>query len=168
MKKSLKLFAIAMLCVFVFTGCEKEKTMQELLTIEKGWVMTAATTVPYWTLNNGTQIEDLFNDGYFFDYEKDDIIIFKNDGYQYWNPGKLVEEGQPTSETSLGKWELDEANKELKMQLPFFYDTDVETVQIAELTSERMKLQYTYTLAPDAAKGVPGTYTYTLIYVPAK
>lgn len=168
MKKALSIVSLALVCVFAFTSCEKEKTMEEMLTIEKGWKMSAATTTPYWTLGDNTQITDLLNGGYFFDCEKDDVIKFKADGYEYLNQGKDVCEGEPADETSLGKWALNEEAKTLEMQLPFFYDDAVEHVKIAELTEDVLKINYTYVLGGDPVKGVPGTYTFTITYVPAK
>lgn len=168
MKKVLSVVALALVCVFAFTSCEKEKTMEELLTIEKGWKMSNATTTPFWTLDDNTQITDLLNDGYFYDCEKDDVIKFASDGYEYLNPGKDVCEGEPAKETELGKWSLNEETKTLEMQLPFFGDAEAEHVQIVELTEDVLKINYTYVLSADVTKGVPGTYTFAITYVPAK
>ncbi len=168
MKKVLSIAIIALAGIMVFSSCKKEKTMTELLTQEKGWVMSAATSTPYWTLLDQTQITDLLNGGYFFDCEKDDIITFKSDNYEYLAPGKTVCEGEPAQETSLGKWTLDEKAKTLEMQLPCFGDDAIETVKVEELTKETLKISYTFTLTADPAKGVPGTYTFTITYVPAK
>jgi len=167
MKKVLSIAAMALAVVFVFTSCNKEKTMTEMLTIEKGWTLSSATTTPFWTLNDGTQISNLF-DGYVWDCEKDDIIKFKEDGFEYLNPGANVCEDQASQESSLGAWKLNEETKELQMQIPFFYDESAENVKIADLTEDILKVNYTYELTEDPAKGVPGTYTFTLTYVPAK
>lgn len=167
MKKVLSIAAMALVVVLVFTSCKKEKTMTEMLTIEKGWTMSAATSTPYWTLNDNSQISNLF-DGYVYDCEKDDIIKFKEDGFEYLNPGANVCEDQASQESSLGAWKLDEEAKTLQMQIPFFYDTDPENVTIVELTEELLKVNYAWELTEDPAKGVPGKYTFTITYVPAK
>lgn len=167
MKKVLSIVAVALMVALVFTSCKKQKTMTELLTIEKGWVMSAATTTPYWTLNDNSQITNLF-EGYVYDCEKDDIIKFKEDGHVYLNPGANVCEGEASQESSIGTWKLYESEKRLDMQIPFFYDTEVENVAIVELTEEMLKVNYTWTLTEDDAKGVPGTYTFTITYVPSK
>lgn len=167
MKKVLSIAAMALAFVLVFTSCNKEKSMTEMLTIEKGWKMSSATTTPYWTLNDESQISNLF-DGYVYDCEKDDIIKFKEDGFEYLNPGANICEDQASQESSLGAWKLDEEKKELQMQIPFFYDEDAEYVSIVELTSELLKVNYTWTLTEDPSKGKPGTYTFTITYVPAK
>lgn len=167
MKKVLSIAAMALAFVLVFTSCNKEKTMTEMLTIEKGWKMSSATTTPYWTLNDNSQISNLF-DGYVWDCEKDDIIKFKEDGFEYLNPGANICEDQASQESSLGAWKLNEEKKELQMQIPFFYDEAAEYVSIVELTEELLKVNYTWELKEDPAKGVPGTYTFTITYVPAK
>ena len=158
---------MALAVVFVFTSCNKQKTMTEMLTIEKGWVMSTATTTPYWTLNDNSQISNLF-DGYVWECEKDDIIKFKEDGFEYLNPGANVCEDQASQESSLGAWKLDEETKDLQMQIPFFYDEASENVKVVELTEELLKINYTWDLVETGSKGVPGTYTFTITYVPAK
>lgn len=169
MKKSiLSVIAIAVACVFVFTSCEKP-TMTSYLTTEKGWTLNEATSTPAWTLDdvNGTQITDL-TQGYIYECEKDDVIKFKNDGYEYLNPGANVCDEQPSEEHPIGKWAISEENKVLDMQIPFFGDEEVESCTILELTKDQLKVQYAWELTEDPAKGVPGKYTFTLTYVPAK
>ena len=167
MKKSiLSVIAIALVSVFAFTSCKDTKTMTDYLTIEKGWTLSSATTTPYWTLNDNTQISDLF-EGYVYDCEKDDVIKFKEDGFEYMNPGEVCED-QPSQESSLGKWAIDEENKVLDMQIPFFYDDEVESCKIINLVKDELKVSFTWTLTEGTAKGKPGTYTFVLTYVPAK
>lgn len=167
MKKSiLSVIAIALVGVFALTSCKDNKTMTDYLTIEKGWTLSSATTTPYWTLNDNTQISDLF-EGYVYDCEKDDVIKFKADYFEYLNPGEVCED-QPSQESSLGKWAINEEEKVLDMQIPFFYDDEIESCKILELNKDELKVTYTWTLGENPAKGVPGTYTFTLTYVPAK
>lgn len=165
MKKVLSIVALALVCVFAFTSCNKEKTMEELLTIEKGWTLSAATSTPAYVMNNGDQISNLF-DGYFYDCEKDDIIKFKSDGYQYVNPGKEKCEGDPAQETSLGKWSLNESAKTLVMHLQYFNDTQ-KNATIVSLTENELKVNVTINITNEVTKA-EGTYTWTLTYVPAK
>lgn len=171
MKKSiLSVIAIALVGVFAFTSCNRDKTMTDYLTTEKGWTLSEATTTPYWTLNgSNAQITNLF-DGYILDCEKDDIIKFNVDGYVYFDNGKDVCEDYPSNETSLGKWAINEEDMVLDMQIPFFgtEDTEVESCKILNLVKDELKVNFTWTLTEDPAKGVPGTYTFTLTYVPAK
>lgn len=167
MKKSiLSVIAIALIGIFAFTSCNKEKTMTDYLTIEKGWTLSEATTTPYWTLNDNTQITNLF-EGYVLDCEKDDVIKFNADGFEYMVPGETCED-QPSAESSLGKWAINEEEKVLDMQIPFFYDEEVESCKINNLVEDELKVSYTWELTEDDAKGVPGTYTFILTYVPAK
>lgn len=169
MKKSiLSVIAIAVACVFVFTSCEKP-TMTSYLTTEKGWTLSEATSTPAWTLNdvNGTQITDL-TQGYVLECEVDDIIKFNNDGFEYLNPGANLCDDQASQEQPIGKWAINEEDKVLDMQIPFFYDEEVESCTILELTKDQLKVQYSWELTEDQTKGVPGKYTFTLTYVPAK
>ena len=167
MKKSiLSVIAIALVGVFALTSCKDNKTMTDYLTIEKGWTLSSATTTPYWTLNDNTQISDLF-EGYVYDCEKDDVIKFKADYFEYLNPGEVCED-QPSQESSLGKWAINEEEKVLDMQIPFFYDDEVESCKIINLVKDELKVSFTWTLTEGTAKGKPGTYTFVLTYVPAK
>ena len=87
MKKStLSIIVVAAVCMLAFSSCTKEKTMTEMLQLKKGWTLSTATSSPSYNLNGGGQIGNLF-DGYVFDCEKDDIITFKEDGFEYMNPG---------------------------------------------------------------------------------
>lgn len=171
MKKSiLSVIAVAVACVFVFTSCEKEKTMTEYLTIEKGWTLSTAECTNGYVFDDNTTINNLF-DGYIFDCEKDDIIKFRIEGeqqFEYLNPGAVVCDDQPAQESSIGTWAINEEEKVLDMQIPFFYDEEVESCKIIELTADQLKVSFTFELTADQTKGKPGTYTFVLTYVPAK
>lgn len=171
MKKVLSIVVLALVCVFAFTSCNKEKTMEELLTIEKGWTLSAATSTPAYVMNSGAQISNLF-EGYFLDCEKDDIIKFKSDGYQYVNPGKeICEEGTGgdthAKEWSPGKWSLNESAKTLVMHLQYFDDSQ-KNATIVSLTEKELKVNVTINITPNEVTKAEGTYTWTLTYVPAK
>ena len=168
MKKSiLSVIAIALVSVFAFTSCEKEKTMTDYLTTEKGWSLSVAECTNGYVFDDNTTINNLF-DGYVFDCEKDDVIKFNADGFEYLNPGADVCEWEPSQESSIGAWAIDEEQLLLNMQIPFFYDDDAEQCKIINLTKDELKVSYTFTLTEDEAKGKPGTYTFVLTYVPAK
>ncbi|MCK9338376.1 MAG: lipocalin family protein [Bacteroidales bacterium] len=149
-----------------FSSCTKEKTMTEMLQIKKGWTLSTATSSPAYNLNGGGQIGNLF-DGYVFDCEKDDIITFKEDGFEYMNPGDDVCDNQAADESSIGSYSLNEDAMTMDMQIPFFYDAAVESVKVVELTEDVLKVNYTFTEVEETTKA-PGTYTFTLTYVPAK
>lgn len=167
MKKSvLSIMVVAAICMLAFSSCNKDKTKTEMLQNEKGWKLSAATSTPGYNLNGGGSIANLF-DGYVLACEQDDIITFKADGHEYLNPGKSVCDGQASQESSLGAYTLNEDEMTLKMQIPFFYDTEVESVKVVELTKDVLKVNYTYTEEAAETKA-PGTYTFTLTYEPAK
>lgn len=167
MKKStLSIIVVAAVCMLAFSSCTKEKTMTEMLQIKKGWTLSTATSSPAYNLNGGGQIGNLF-DGYVFDCEKDDIITFKEDGFEYMNPGDDVCDNQAADESSIGSYSLNEDAMTMDMQIPFFYDAAVESVKVVELTEDVLKVNYTFTEVEETTKA-PGTYTFTLTYVPAK
>lgn len=144
--------------------------MTELLTQTKGWSLVAATCTEGYTMNSGAVISDLYNDGYVMDEEKDDIITFNADGFVYWNPGKLQIEGDPTTETTIGKWTLDEENNKIGMQIPQFgitEDSEIENCDLVTLDEKTLKVNYHFTISDDEAKA-PGTYTFVLTYEVAK
>ena len=171
MKKSiLSVIAVALVGVFAFTSCEKEKTMTDYLTTEKGWTLSTAECTDGYVFDDNTTINDLF-DGYVLDCEKDDIIKFRIEGeqqFEYMNPGENVCEDQPAQESSLGTWAINEEDKVLDMQIPFFYDDEVESCKIIELTKDELKVSHTWELTNEPTKGQPGIYTFVLDYVPAK
>ena len=167
MKKSiLSVFAIAIVAVFAFTSC-KQQTMTDYLTTEKGWTLSAAECTNGYVFDDNTTINNLF-DGYVYDCEKDDIIKFNTDNYEYLNPGSDVCEWQPSQESSLGKWAINEEDKVLDMQIPFFYDDEVESCKIINLVKDELKVSFNFDIVEGEAKGKPGNYTFVLTYVPAK
>ena len=167
MKKSiLSVIAIAIVAVFAFTSC-KQQTMTDYLTTEKGWSLTTAECTNGYVFDDNTTINNLF-DGYIYDCEKDDIIKFNTDNYEYMDPGKDVCEWQPSQESSLGKWAINEEDKVLDMQIPFFYDEEVESCKIINLVKDELKVSFNFDIVEGQAKGKPGNYTFVLTYVPAK
>ncbi len=120
MKRNILIIALCAIVAVGVTSCDKEKTKTELLT-EKGWKLTKATSNPPYELAADVAITDLF-DGFIYEWEKDDILRFKEDGGQYLDPGKNLEEGQTSGEKLLGKWGLNEAGTELTFYLPFYFD----------------------------------------------
>lgn len=168
MKKSiLSVIAIALVGVVALTSCDK-KSMADYLTREKGWTLSEAECPNGYVFDNNTTITNLF-DGYVYDCEKDDIIKFNaEDNYEYMDPGKDVCEWEPSQETALGKWAINEEDKVLDMQIPFFYDEEVESCKIIDLTADMLKVSFNFDITEEPAKGKPGNYTFVLTYVPAK
>ena len=168
MKKSiLSVIAIAMVAVLAFTSCDKQKTQEAFLTTEKGWTLSTAECPGGLVMDNDATITNLF-DGYVWDCEKDDVIKFNADGYEYLNPGENLCDDQASLEQPLGKWALDVDGEVLDMQIPFFYDEEVESCTLLNLVKDELKVQYVYEQLDTPAKTKPGKYTFILTYVPAK
>ena len=181
MKKVLSIVAVALTVALVFTSCKKEKTMTELLTIEKGWVMSAATTTPYWTLNDNSQITNLF-EGYVYDCEKDDIIKFKEEGNkEYVNAGEKKYDYEGEGDQYVGEWAFNEKETVLECQLPLFsaaagdpdnqaYSAAKEQCNIISLEEDKMVLSHTFDASGTTSKAgfTGGPWTFQFTYVPAK
>ncbi len=171
MKKVFSVLAVAAL-VLVITGCTpQEKTLSDYLTQQtKGWVLSSATSSPAYQMSNGEFVSDLVNGGYLYDWEKEYVIIFNENGSEIVKPGKTVapsaEQGY-IAETSLGNWTITEtaAGDILEMQVPFFMDDEKEVCRIISLNDNELKVNCTINDDPVVSKG---TYTFTLTFVPAK
>ena len=155
-------------------GGNLPSTPLELLTIPQGWRMASAQSSPAYQMLSGEFVSNLL-DGYFYDFEMDDIIVFSPDGSHKVNPGILIGgEGLGYQvETDLGQWYFDDYSHptQLFMQLPFFYnddwtsyDTPIEVCSLLELSREKLIISYTYN---DDYKHGKGTYTFTITYIPA-
>ena len=112
-------------------------TKEELLTQEKGWKITSATSDPPYELGDGTSTSNLFN-GYFYDCELDDIIFFLKDKTQFLDPGKKLCDNYPSG--NLGNWDL--LDNEQKLQFHFL---DIEglfeaTILILDKTTLKLSL----------------------------
>ena len=100
---------------------EVKNITEELLTQEKGWMLTAATCDPAFEMFDGSLIENLF-DGFLYDCELDDIIFFYKNYAQYLNYGKFRCEWEIETGIKLGNWKIKEDENVLEFQLPYFYD----------------------------------------------
>lgn len=173
MKKVFSVLAIAAMILVSFSSCNPDgKTYADYLTQKKGWVLSAATSNPAYEMSDGSYVSDLMTEGYLYDFENDYIITFNEDHTQYVKPGKTVApddfEGDAyKAETLLGAWSFDNdlIPTLLYMQVPFFYDEDVETCKILSLTENELKVSCTINDDDPTAKG---TYSFILTYVPAK
>lgn len=148
-----------------------------LLTIPQGWKLFSAISSPAYAMSNGTYLSDLMN-GYLYDCEKDDIIVFSQNGTHKVLPGTLLcsddwEFGY-NQETNLGQWYFDNASSPtfLNMQIPFFYNdygtsysVEMEKCRIIILNSNMLKISAEFCDDENPAKGI---YTFTLTYVPAQ
>jgi len=162
MKKNIFVMAFCVVLAVGFSSC-KDETNTTFLTTSKGWTLTAATSQPDYELLNGNAISSLF-DGYLYDCELDDIVYFKEDGSQTLNPKNELCENGYTEETAIGIWSFNEDETKLNMQIPFFYDTTVETVDVVTLDKNTLKVNYTFVEDDANPAKTQRTYTFTLTY----
>lgn len=175
MKKTLLVLAAAAMIAMGFTSCiDPVKTTADYLVGPKnGWVLSTATSSPAYEMSDGSFVSDLINGGYLADYELDDYIIFKEDGTELINPGKLIGDGEGYQQEVACTWSMDpnDANFIL-MQVPFFYndgwtnfDEPQERCQVVNCDESNFVIKCTINDDEPTAKG---TYTFLLTYVPNK
>ena len=152
---------MAIAIAVLFTACPvEEKTREEMLQTKKGWILTAATSVPpYIMASSPDHITNLYKN-YYYDYELDDIYLYKEDKALQVDPGKLLPpEGEDgyTKLTTIGAWALN--YPKLNTKVPGFYDEEpsgaavMDVVTITELSETT--LQYTFHWAVDDSKKAP-------------
>lgn len=169
MKKLTLVFTVVLAMGVLFTSCKKDKTNTELLTISKGWVLSAATSSPAYALSDTSFATNLMTDGYLLECELDDVIKFSENGAQTIVPNDVCVDGYQLETAAL--WSFLEEETILKMQLPFFYnddwtsyDAEFEECKILSLTEDELRIKFTFNDDETPAKG---TYSFTLTYVPA-
>lgn len=144
MKKNIFILALCAIVAFGFTSCEPtDKSKTELLTVTKGWTLTAASSNPAYIMGGGATITDLYNDGFIYSCEKDDIITFETSGAQKLNPNKNICEGDGaiTELTSLGNWSFADDEAKLNMHLPYFENSPKVKCHILSLDENTLKVQ---------------------------
>ena len=178
MKKVLSIAAMALAVVFVFTSCNKEKTMTEKLCIEKGWKLSAliCENPGYGTAG----IKDIYAN---LEEELDDVMYFEEDNKQYVDAGKNRYAYEGEGKQLVGNWAFNDKETVLECQIPVFdagaddpenasYSSVKEQCDIETLDDDKMVLSHTFTVPENHnAKMVftqPGTYTFNFTYVPAK
>lgn len=176
MKKLLVLAAAALMVCFNSCG-PKEKTLTDYLTApKKGWVMEAATSTPAYHMQSGALVDNLM-EGYFFDYEMDDIISFDAEGNETIDPGKLLaDDGAAYQNVVTAKYSVNDETKILMCQMPWIYEYDdndlpigyspaQEVCEIITLDDNMLKIRCTI---DDVAAPTKDVYSFTITYVPAK
>jgi len=105
-------------------------------------------------------------EGYLEECELDDIIKFTENGAQTITPKEVCDFGYQKEVATT--WSFNEAEDYLTFQLPFFYNDnntsfndEFETCQILSLTSEELKIKFTFNDDESEAKG---NYSFTLTY----
>ena len=182
MKKVLSVLAVA--AMLIFNGCtntSETPITDTLKSAKKGWVMSSVKSVPAYVLDNGVALDELFADGdyehstgFFYSYEKDDVIIFGENGLMTIDPGTLLPEDPEEAYqiATPATYEVDELSEILYMQMPWeynddftSYDPNVEYCTIQECTKDKLVVKYTRNDDDNPAKS---QNTFTITYVPAK
>jgi len=96
-------------------------TSENLLTQENGWKLTTFTSVPPYVLFNGEEISNMF-EGFLYECELDDIIVFYKNYSQYLKYGKFLCDWDSGSGVTLGNWKIKNNESVLEFQLPYFFD----------------------------------------------
>ena len=182
MKKVLSIAAMALAVVFVFTSCNKEKTMTQKLCVEKGWTLSACTceNPGYGQTGIKNIYEAMENLG---GYELDDVMKFKTDGKEYINAGKVRYDYEAEGDQYVGDWAFNDKETVLECQVSIFgaaatdpegtsYSSVKEQCDIETLDDDKLVFSHTFTVPENNnAKMIfaqPGTYTFNFTYVHAK
>lgn len=179
MKKALFVMAVAALVLFNACNPVEKNHTYYLQNATKGWQMVSVKSVPAYQLESGVSLDELFANGdyehqtgYFYSYEKDDIVIFGENGVETINPGTLVPEEGAYTQTVTTSYTVDEANSMLYFQMPWeynddftAYDEEVEKCSISACDKDQLILIYTRNDDENPAKA---QNTFTITYEPAK
>ena len=166
--KNFKIIALAFIaCTMLFSSCKKgEQTKTAMLCYKYGWVLESATTSPAYALSNNTFCTDLMTEGYLNECELDDILTFTENGAQTITPKEVCDFGYQKEVATT--WSFNEAEDQLTLQLPFFYnnnntsfDEEFETCEIMSLTNDELKIKYTF---DDYESNAKTKYSFTLTY----
>jgi hypothetical protein len=182
MKKVLSVLAVAAL--LMFNGCNppaSETPITDVLkSAKKGWVMTSVQSAPAYVLDAGVALTELFadgdydhNTGFFYAYEKDDIIIFGENGVQTIDPGTLKPDAPDAYQVAVtALYRVDETNMDIYLQMPWEYNDDYtmyddaeERCSVQEYSKDKLVLKYTRNDDEYPAKA---QNTFTITYVPVK
>jgi hypothetical protein len=111
--------------------------------------------------------------GFFFSYEKDDAIIFGENGVQTIDPGTLLpDDGTAYQNVTTANYEVDELFGVLYLQMPWEYNADyssydepLEYCSIQEYNKNKLVLVYTRN---DDNNPTKSQNTFIITYEPAK
>ena len=147
----------------------------QMLCNPNGWILSEAFSTPAYQMADGTFVNNLLIDGYLYNFEIDDILMFNTDETITANPGNIIpswsdmsngeygDDEFPYATSIIGDWHFDnEVNPEwITMQIPFFYDRNPEVCRILSLNSNEFVINITL---DDELNSI---YTFTLHYIPA-
>ena len=181
MKKTLSVLAIAAMVMLTACTPQSQTPITDVLkSAKKGWVMTSVKSAPAYVLETGVTLDELYaegdyehNTGFFYAAEKDDAIIFGENGVLTIDPGKILpEDGSAYQNTVVASYSVDETNHELLLQMPWEYnddytgyDANLEKCSIQSYDSKQLVIKYTRNDDQNPAKA---QNTFTITYVPAK
>ncbi len=176
MKKTLSVLAIA--AMVMLTACTPQQSETPITDIlksaKKGWVMTSVKSVPAYVLESGVALEELYadgdyehNTGFFTAAEKDDAIIFGENGVQTIDPGTLLPDDptEPYQVATVATYTVNEATEELSFQMPWEYDDAIEKCSVQSYDKNQLVIKYTRN---DDSNPTKSQNTFTITYVPAK
>lgn len=175
MKKTLSVLAIA--AMVMLTACTPQQSETPITDVlksaKKGWVMTSVKSVPAYVLESGVALEELYadgdyehNTGFFTAAEKDDAIIFGENGVQTIEPGTVLpSDGSAYQVATVATYTVNEATEELSFQMPWEYDDAVENCSVQSYDKNQLVIKYTRNDDENPAKA---QNTFTITYVPAK
>ena len=175
MKKTLSVLAIA--AMVMLTACTPQQSETPITDVlksaKKGWVMTSVKSVPAYVLESGVALEELYadgdyehNTGFFTAAEKDDAIIFGENGVQTIEPGTVLpSDGSAYQVATVATYTVNEATEELSFQMPWEYDDAIEKCSVQSYDKNHLVIKYTRNDDSNPAKA---QNTFTITYVPAK
>jgi len=175
MKKTLSVLAIA--AMVMLTACTPQQSETPITDVlksaKKGWVMTSVKSVPAYVLESGVALEELYadgdyehNTGFFTAAEKDDAIIFGENGVQTIEPGTVLpSDGSAYQVATVATYTVNEATEELSFQMPWEYDDAIEKCSVQSYDKNQLVIKYTRNDDQNPAKA---QNTFTITYVPAK
>ena len=175
MKKTLRVLAIA--AMVMLTACTPQQSETPITDVlksaKKGWVMTSVKSVPAYVLESGVALEELYadgdyehNTGFFTAAEKDDAIIFGENGVQTIEPGTVLpSDGSAYQVATVATYTVNEATEELSFQMPWEYDDAIEKCSVQSYDKNQLVIKYTRNDDSNPAKA---QNTFTITYVPAK
>lgn len=176
MKKTLSVLAIA--AMVMLTACTPQQSETPITDIlksaKKGWVMTSVKSVPAYVLESGVALEELYadgdyehNTGFFTAAEKDDAIIFGENGVQTIDPGTLLPDDptEPYQVATVATYSVNEASEQISFQMPWEYDATPELCSVVSYDKKQLVLKYTRN---DDENPTKSQNTFTITYVPAK
>lgn len=120
-------------CAMALVACKNDPTVTDMLTADD-WKMTSMTVNPS-IIVNGVTITDYYSQLY--DYDKDNILRFREDGTFVTDEGPLKENANDP-QTRQGNWLLSVSEE----QLTVWSDADTVNYSLLSVTEDELMLSY--------------------------